>query len=252
MKDILFFPVGTTQACNYASDFLRQYGISLTDHPTPEVTHLLLDVPSFDPKGNLRDGTSAKAILERIPPSVTVVGGNLTHPVLNGYKCLDLLNDAFYLAQNASITAECAVQAAAPHLATTWSDTPTLIIGWGRIGKCLSLLLHKMGADVTVAVKKEADLAMVRALQMQSTPIEEIDAAPSKYRLLFNTVPESIISEEELSRFQNCVKIELASKPGLEGSGIVHAKGLPGIYAPESSGKLITSTIMRLLKEDLT
>jgi hypothetical protein len=42
------------------------------------------------------------------------------------------------------------------------------------------------------------------------------------------------------------VKIELASSPGLEGDDVIEALGLPGKYAPETSGKLIARTILRL------
>ena len=49
-----------------------------------------------------------------------------------------------------------------------------------------------------------------------------------------------------------CVKLELASSPGMEGSDIIQARGLPGKMAPESSGKLIARTVLRLgVKEDV-
>lgn len=246
MKDVLFYPVGFTQACIFAANQLQHAGIPMIDHPAPEVTHVLLDVPSFDAGSALRGGFNPKIILERLPPSVTVIGGNLTHPILKGYHTLDLLADAQYLAQNAAITADCALQAAAPHLTTVLADTPVLIIGWGRIGKCLSALLRGVGAKIAVAARKESDRAMVQALGMQAVEIGTIPHILPEYRLLFNTVPESILPPDQLDLCKNCIKLDLASKPGLEGSDIIQARGLPGIYAPESSGKLIAETILRL------
>jgi hypothetical protein len=45
---------------------------------------------------------------------------------------------------------------------------------------------------------------------------------------------------------EDCVKIELASKDGMEGDDIIIARGLPGIHLPESSGELIAETFLRL------
>lgn len=46
------------------------------------------------------------------------------------------------------------------------------------------------------------------------------------------------------------MKIDLASKPGIGGTDVLWARGLPGKFAPESAGKLIAQTILRLLKEE--
>jgi dipicolinate synthase subunit A len=76
---------------------------------------------------------------------------------------MDLLKDPHYLAKNAAITAECALKVAAPYLKTTFSESPTLILGWGRIGKCLARLLSARNCPVSVAARKESDRAMLEA-----------------------------------------------------------------------------------------
>lgn len=246
MGSMLVYPIGSTSACRYAAQFLEQTGIQLVDHPTPEVTHLLLDVPSFGPKGSLRGGGDLVSVLAMLPDNVTVVGGNLVHPGLSGYKTLDLLKDETYLAINAAITADCALQVAAPMLTTTLSDSPALIIGWGRIGKCLGQLLKAIGTNVTIAARKASDRAMITALGYSAVDIQQIPSALSRCRLLFNTVPERILAKEQTAQYKNCVKIDLASKLGIEGGDVVWARGLPGIHAPESSGGLIMETFLRL------
>lgn len=250
MDSIRIFPVGNTPACRYAAAALKKAGVALVDHPSPEVTHLMLDVPSFGANGALRDGTDAEALLRMLPANITVVGGNLTHSALDGYRTMDLLKDAQYLAVNAAITADCAMQVAAPLMTTTFSGTPTLIIGWGRIGKCLGQLLKALGADVTIAARKESDRAMLRALGFEATGTAGLSRILPRCRLIFNTVPEMVLPEKQTALCRHCVKIDLASKPGMEGSGVVWAKGLPGIHAPESSGQLIAETFLRLCKED--
>lgn len=241
MKPMLIYPAAATEAVRYAVMNLHKYGICTIDHPAPEITHLLLDVPSFSPDGNLRNGRMLQSILERIPPYVTIVGGNLDHPALSGYKITDLLTDEEYLAQNAAITADCALRVAAPLLKTTFRDTPILILGWGRIGKCIAHLLRETGAQVIVAARKESDRAILNALGYEAADFAHL---PNSCRLVFNTVPG-----QDLGDFPNSIKIDLASKQSLTGEDVVWARGLPGSMAPESSGNLIAETILRLYKE---
>lgn len=239
----LIYPIGSTQACRYAAEYLYKEGFPLVDHPTPEATHLLLDAPAFDNDGLLKSGQSLERILEMLPQYITVIGGNLDHPCLENHKCMDLLKDETYLAANAAITAECALQVAAPLLSRTFSDSSVLVIGWGRIGKCLGKLLKDLGADVTVAARKDADRAMLRALGYDAANPGNLKG---DFQLIFNTAPAPISGTEQ---FQNCVKIDLASKRGLTGGNVVWARGLPGIHAPESSGRLIAKTVSKRIRE---
>lgn len=250
MEKMTLYPVGNTAACRFASEFLEKAGVSIVDHPTPEITYLLLDVPSFAADGALRGGGDIRSILEMLPPDITILGGNLKHPALAGYRTLDLLKDAEYLAVNAAITADCALQVAAPLLSTTFADSPALIIGWGRIGKCLGQLLKAIGSVVTIAARKETDRAIIRALGYRAVDMNGISDVLPKCSLIFNTAPELLLYKEQLALCRNCVKIDLASKPGMEGEDVVWARGLPGVHAPESSGRLIAQTIIRHFKEE--
>ena len=251
MANALIYPVASTEGSGYASLLLEKAGYPLTDHPTPEITHLLLDVPSFQKNGCLRNGGDLCKILAMIPQNITVIGGNLNHPALEGYRKMDLLQSDFYLARNAAITAHCALQVAASCLKTTFADTSALIIGWGRIGKCLARLLKDIGCDVTVAVRKNTDLAMLSALGYPCISISEIPSHLLRFSLLFNTVPCPLFSEE-LPTTKNCIMIELSSENGLNNKDVIIARGLPGTYAPKSSGMLIANTILQLWKEEET
>lgn len=249
MEHILIYPIGATDACAFAGACLEQAGFSLTDHPAPEVTHLLLDVPSFVSDGSLRGGGSLSGVLERLPVGITVIGGKLKHPALAGHPTLDLLQDDEYLARNAAITAECALRVAYPLLPAILPETPALVIGWGRIGKCLTKLLGGLGCSVTVAARNSKDRAMAAALGWNAVDIPQIPNILPDIRLLFNTVPAPILSASLLDKYRDCVKIDLASSPGLGGYDVVYARGLPGQYAPESSGRLIAETIQRYFRE---
>ena len=246
MNSVLLYPIGTTQAVRHAVSLLHKKGIPLIDHPAPEITHLLLDVPSFTADGSLRSGGAVEHHLERLPQDITVVGGNLQYPALSGYRTVDFLQDPLYLSRNAAITADCAIRVAAQTLKTTFADTPVLVIGWGRIGKCLAKMLKNLGCDVAVAARKESDRAMLIALGYRAV---NYDTSLKPYRLIINTVPAPVFSRE-ITLCANCVKIELASSPGLTGEDVISAKGLPGIHTPESSGRLIAETFLRLCKEE--
>ena len=235
---------GNTPALAYARHFIQKKGYTIADRTAMDIHYVLLDVPSFHPGGKLRNGKELDALLTALPHDVTICGGNLSCEKLDTYKTIDFLQDERYLAENAFITADCAIRVAFQHLSTTLADAPALVIGWGRIGKCLARMLMALGCDVTVAARKEKDRAMLTALGYRSIDISQID--PEQYRLICNTAPEPVL---DAGHNKGCVKIDLASRKGLLGDGVIWARGLPGMYAPETSGKLIAETFLRLTKE---
>ena len=236
-----FCTAGQSPALSYALRSLQEAGHTVLPRPDKTVTHLLLPVPSFDESGALKGGGDLNSVLAELPESVTVIGGNLTRRELASYPTLDLLADPGYVAENAHITACCAIVLAMEKLPVVIAGQEILVIGWGRIGKCLSRLLRQMGAVVTVAARKESDRAMLGALKFTTIDTESIDTAP--YRVVFNTVPDLLVPQCN----GDGVFIELASSPGLGGDRIIDGRGLPGRYAPESSGKLIAQRILSLL-----
>ena len=248
--DTLIYPVGNTKACQYALKTLRQTDIRIIDHPAPEVTHLLLDIPSFARDGSLRGGGDLAPLLRMLPTDITVVGGNLQDPKLSQYRTLDLLADPLYLAKNAAITAECALRVAAERIPFTFRKTPVLIVGWGRIGKHLAFLLKAHGSRVTILSRSPRHRAEAVSFGLHALSPQELPKQIQHFRILFNTAPAMMIPKELSQQCPNCLKIDLASLPGIEAEDTVAAKGLPGILAPESAGQLIGDTILRLLEEE--
>ena len=240
MKDQIFYSAGDTQAITYAVTALEQADCRFSPEPDATVTHLLLDIPH-------KNWGCLPAILSRLSPGVTIIGGNLSHPALTGYKTVDLLQDPIYLAQNAEITAHCAIKLVLQELSVILDQCPVLVIGWGRIGKCLAQLLRLMGASVTVAARKETDRAMLMALGYDAVDIKIPDTDLAGYRVIFNTIPVAVLSQDALRCCRDdCLKVELASLPGMAGEDIICARGLPNRGAPESSGQLIARSILRL------
>lgn len=252
MATKLLYPVGNTNSCRFAARFLERSGFCLTDHPSPDITHLLLDIPSFHSGGAVTNGSDLKGLLRMLPENITIIGGNLVTDILTDYRKIDLLQDPLFLAKNAAITAECALRAAAPYINTTFADTPALILGWGRIGKCLAKLLSAMGCPVAVTVRKKTDSAMLEALGYEAVEFSQLSRVIMKYRILFNTVPALQLPNDITQQWNSLIKIDLASYPGLEHKDTIIARGLPGKYAPESTAKLICETILRICKEEIS
>ena len=243
MNDLVFYCAGNSKALIYTAAFLSEAGITFLPYPDHNVTHLLLPVPSFTADGTILGGGELAPILQRLPKTVTAIGGGLRRQELAGYEVLDLLEDPMYLARNASITAHCTLELALAKLPVTLEKCPVLVIGWGRIGKCLAKLLGGLGASVTVAARKESRRVMIEALGYHSCSIENI--RPEQYRLIINTVPAMILPDAA----GTALKIDLASKPGMTGRDVLWARGLPGLLAPESSGALIAQTVTQWLEE---
>ena len=247
MADKLIFAAGATAACRFAASELKALGLSVTEAPSPDARYLLLDTPAFAAGGQLRGGGSVESLLRELPPDILICGGNLSHPALDGYETADFLKDESYLCENAYITAECALDAALPYLKRTIRHCPTLVIGWGRIGKCLSRILKALGADVTVAARNPKDRAILHALGYDTVDITELPLYLGHYQLLYNTVPSPVADIVQMGSCRSdCIKIELASTDGIAGDDVIIARGLPGLHMPESSGKLIAETFIRL------
>ena len=247
MKRLNFYTAGHTDALACAVDALKKKGCAFAPAPDSSVTHLLLPCPAFDDNGALKGGGILEDVLAKVPKDVTVIGGKLIHPALKGYRQVDLLQDADYLAENAMITAHCAVKVALGMLPVILKGQPVLVAGWGRIGECLAVLLQNMGARVTVSARKESDRAMIRALGYDALDSCEPGYSLVAFRVIFNTVPEMIFPKDVLQYCrEDCLKIDLASTPGMDGDDVIVARGLPSRDAPESSGQLIAKTVLRL------
>ena len=245
LNDLLFFLGADTPALRYTKLYLERRGQRIAPEPSNDITHLILSIPSFTSEGNLSSGGNLKEIIAKLPPDITVIGGNLHSPALLNYSTLDLLKNESYLAENAAITAECALQVAQNNSPVTFKHTTTLILGWGRIAKCLAKLLASLGSEVTISARRETDIAMAQALGYQAFPLNRIPPHLKEYRIIFNTIPAMVLPEPLSCLCQpDCLKIDLASTSGIAGSNVIIARGLPGKMAPETTGHLIAKTIL--------
>ena len=228
MQEIRIFPLGDSPALPFAAKQLRRWGFTVVNSGET-ATHVLMNVPN-------------KEDFSMLPSAATVIGSKLD-AVPDTYRKIDLLRDDWYLTENAALTADCALRLLGQHLRVAFRGCPVLVIGWGRIGKCLSALLKGVGCTVTVAARKSADREMLRILGYDATDISQIQ--PQSYRAIVNTAPAPVLGDFE----GECVKIDLASVLGMAGADVLWARGLPGKMLPEAAGKLLAQGVLRHLQE---
>ena len=220
MSEFNIYCLPGNAATEHAGRILQKLNVPVSFVPEAAATHWLLPVPTRIPV--------------QAPEGVTVIGGNLEG------TGIDLLKDPFYLAENAAITARCAMGLI--------KGSSVLILGWGRIGKCLGCFLREAGVEVTIAARKESDVAMIRALGYEGIFFHEAPPLLPQFDTIINTVPATVLSADGCR--EDCVLVELASRPGMVGDNIMDGRGLPGKFAPEESGRLIARTVLRLCREE--
>lgn len=230
------------EACTY----LRRLGAVITEELCSDTQHILLPVPcppSAAPK--------LEALLCNTGKDFVISGGNLAALPLSQYRTVDFLTDPYYLADNAAITARCTMRMLQERTVKPLSEQKVLVLGWGRIGKCLAKELQQFGAAVTVAARRDTSLAMAHALGYSVERLETVSEITRVFDVIVNTIPVMVLPHMQLK--EGAVAIELASSPGMSGDGIISARGLPGKLAPKESGKLIAETFIRLsLKKEVS
>lgn len=226
----MYIPVPTA-ALDAAARLLRSRGVVFTD-TAQEAQYLLYPAPT------------RLEMLGECTMDHTVIGGNLDF-LNEGVERLDLLKDPYYLAANAAITAEAALGIVLRELHREITETNILVLGWGRIGKCLTHQLHHLNANVTVYARKDADRAMLRALGYRYATPDTLRRGLGRFHCIINTVPAPLLDRTDaMSIRSDALKLELASGSWLPCAGVTLAHGLPGSCKPEASGALIAKTVI--------
>lgn len=259
--------VGGDRRIFWAAQYLKQQEFSirtwgvegLEDSASSALNgNIILPIPAF--RGERISGTGALPVeefLERLVPGSRIFGGLLApwQEALErkGVFCCELYGSEPLTTLNAVPTAEGAIALAMSHSSITLQDSCCLIVGYGRIGKVLAQKLQALGAEVTVCARKAGDLALAKALGLQGDETKIYHRGLDQYDFVFNTVPTTVLGEEELRRLsKDCLLVELASAPGgfdfqfCEAMGIrcLLAGGLPGKCAPKTAGEIYARSIL--------
>ena len=196
------------------------------------------------------EAVEAARLPELLAPEAILVGGWFPEPVedwlrANRIRCRSVLEVERYQIRNAAATAEAATGLLMEAMDRTVLGARILVIGWGRIGKQLAGRLHSLGAEVTVAVRRESHRAEIETMGMRSDITGRYENGLS-YDAVVNTVPAPVISAEQGKRLgKNCVKLELASEPGGFAAQlpVLMGRGLPGTCVPVTAGEHLAEAV---------
>ena len=246
---------------------LKHYRVSYFENPIKaiyEAQAIILPIPASSSE-NIIAFSDIANIINKNEGKIYVLGGKFS-PYLKGIiqkediKYDDYFEDECFTIKNAFLTAEGALQIAMTAIKRSIRFSKCAILGYGRIGKALGEMLKGFYVDVTVLARKEEALALAKENGLKAQNISSIsNNLNGEFDIIFNTVPERILSNEVLLSIpRHTVLIELASPPGGFDPDIalqcdvhfIDGRGLPGKYAPETAGKIIADTIIQYLKKE--
>lgn len=230
---------------------------------------VILPIPAESSDGLLNAPLSntsyhTQAILDAIPPGKLVLAGAVSQGLYlraaqNGLHLVDYLQREELAIRNAVPTCEGALQLAMEELPITLHGAKALVIGNGRIGSLLAQKLAALHAVVTVSARSARDFARIQAAGHAYLHTGALPGHLAGFDLVVNTVPARVLGLMELSELpENCLILDLASKPGgvdltaasQLGRHAVWALSLPGKVAPVSAAQAIRDTIYAILQEE--
>ncbi len=204
-----------------------------------------------------------KTVVENISEKQRIFAGMLSPAAAaslreKGAEILDYYKDMPLILYNAMLTAEALTGILIGKLPCALFGAEIAITGYGRIGFYLARSLKTMGANITVFARDPVQRAKARTVGISAETLDRLTNEKECFSALINTVPSKIIHETELGNLNHeCLLIEAAGAPyGIDADAAVKlgmnyylASGLPGKYAPESAGRFIAETILRIERE---
>jgi dipicolinate synthase subunit A len=157
---------------------------------------------------------------------------------------------------NSIPSAEGAIQMAMEASPLTLFGSRAIVLGFGRTGRSIALLLRGLFVQVAVSARKESDLARIWASGYRYLPMPDLVTGAAEADFVFNTVPAPVVTAAVLEALPgHAVVIDVASAPGgtdFEAAAALGrtaklAPGLPGIVAPVTAGRIIADMISRHL-----
>jgi len=189
----------------------------------------------------------------------TVYGGAIPKTLLNtltekGIICYDYMKNESLTLFNSIATAEGIAAQAVLNYPGNLHGSNCLVLGFGRCGKTLADRLSGLHANVSVGARKEKALAEAYSLGYPGFILSSIQEELSRYDLIFNTIPEIILTAPVLQHVkQGSYIFDIASAPGGVDLPAAHQlginaeryPGLPGKFAPAASADALYDYIMQ-------
>lgn len=246
--------VDVGQATKCAEPFGAVNGASAVILPLPVSRDgVCLNAPLYSGK------LSLAALNNIAAEGVPFIGGMIKQSDFSGRPVYDYYANEGLQILNTVPTAEGAIAIGMEALPTTLHGTKALVMGFGRVGKTLSLMLKGLGVLVSVATRNPTEKALCAVLGFDTVEYSGLPEEISRYGLIYNTVPALLLTKELLEGVQPSTPvIDLATHPGgvdavaakSMGKNVIWALGLPGKVAPVTAGEYIAKTVISILKEE--
>lgn len=198
-----------------------------------------------------------KSDILQLPSGVKVFGGKQDDVTMQELQAKNieyqniLENEAFAI-KNAKLTAEGALSLVIKHTKKSLYDSKILVLGCGRVGKAMALILKQLGVKVNIATydKFELDNAWLYADSVYYK--DEYARELVSYDLIINTIPANIISSKMAnSMADTSVVLELASTNCIDDTVLacskfefVKAAAMPMVFSPISAAKIMAEAII--------
>ncbi len=241
------------------------YGCDFVILPLPvSRDNIHLNLPSSDKQSELALCDIIKLVSKN--NSSVILGGVIPHIMSDAARHLGVDIHDYYKqealqAKNALPSAEGSIMLVMENTDKTVEGMNVLISGYGRIGFILAQKMKALGANVTVAARRDeilCEITMRGYHAVKTDDTEQMIKAIENSDVILNTVPSQIFSNQIISTVSNDpLYIEIASSPGgidtftakNKGWNIIFAPSLPGRYAPESAGEYIFETILNIISK---
>lgn len=216
-----------------------------------------------------KDRITLDKIVELVDKNSLLLGGRIPKRMLDaaqkkGIEVYDYFLSEPLQIKNAYLTAEAAVSIAMNSLNKRLGEANFAITGSGRISRFLAHILKGLGANVTVAARNVESLTYFSLEGCDTLLIRNTEGDSARwyaplqkgYDIIFNTVPAWLFDREFLEGAdKKLLIIELASSPGGVdvcaarelSANVMWAPSLPGKYAPESAGRIISECVLDVL-----
>jgi len=224
---------------------------------------IVLPIASFDREGTLVGTQYTVYDLLNMLNSGTVVFAGKVPSIIkkisdeHKVKIYDYTDNEEFNILNAISTSEGAILTALNISNNTISQSSFTVLGYGRIGRALSIRLKALGGNVTVGARSASARANAVCDNVNAVSIEDALEAATTSNIVFNTIPAPVITEDNIDNLKNKTIIDLASIPGglndaakiAAGENFIHALSLPGKHFPDTAGEVIYKTIVSIMRE---
>jgi dipicolinate synthase subunit A len=238
---------------NYVEAYLKNQGVTIND--SLDITKEL-DFVLFPFKAEVDQEIYNGAFFSSLNSNTLIISG-LRKSYLeekckfNNLKYTVLMEDKDVSIMNAIPTSEGVISYIIENTIMPVFGSKILVIGYGICGRDLGMRLAALNADVYALVRNDVKEAM--AIRSGVTPVYIDELKGHSFDVIVNTVPNKILSKEDVQRYKDVLTIDISSKPHgfdieyIEGVNdkFVILPGIPSKCAVKFAGEILGKNIYK-------